>query len=223
MLEPALRGRHTRGHGQFWSRGSYLEKGINQRVVANSGKQRLLDAASELFADYGVDEVTVAQILDVSGVKAPTLYHHFGGKEGLYVSWAVLTLGRIRHEVAEIEPNGQPLERYLESVATCLLSNKGIDLSQVLRDRSRLASPESENQIERAIDSAIVKPLVRAISGTSQTADPRCAAQLFLHLVTGSRGRYRLSGLERQPCIEAVVHLFLNGLRGEVAPKALVD
>ena len=58
-----------------------------------------MTAAGKLFGTTGLSEVTVAQILDQSGVKAPTLYHHFGGKEGLYVAWAcheMLTLTAVQ-------------------------------------------------------------------------------------------------------------------------------
>lgn len=190
--------------------------------TGSSGKNRLMDAAKELFAQYGVDEITVAQILDASGVKAPTLYHHFGGKEGLYVAWAVTVLNQLKDDVADIAPSPGGLDVYLKNVATYLVSNRGIDLSQVLRDRSRLAAPDSEGQIERAIEVAIVRPLAKAIHETVPHLDDRCTAQVFLHLITGARGRYRLSGTSKQPCVEAVVDLFLNGLLAAPVQKSLV-
>lgn len=45
-------------------------------------KQRLLDAAEELFAERGTG-VSVADIVAAAGVAAPTLYRHFGDKDGL--------------------------------------------------------------------------------------------------------------------------------------------
>jgi AcrR family transcriptional regulator len=46
-------------------------------------------AAAALFAESGYDGVTTRQILERAGVEAPSLYHHFGSKLGLYR--AVLT------------------------------------------------------------------------------------------------------------------------------------
>lgn len=53
------------------------------------GREKLLDAAATLFAQSGYDGVTTRQILERAGVEAPSLYHHFGSKLGLYR--AVLT------------------------------------------------------------------------------------------------------------------------------------
>lgn len=53
------------------------------------GREKLLRAAAALFAESGYDGVTTRQILERAGVEAPSLYHHFGSKLGLYR--AVLT------------------------------------------------------------------------------------------------------------------------------------
>ncbi|HEY8518223.1 MAG TPA: helix-turn-helix domain-containing protein [Candidatus Binatia bacterium] len=44
----------------------------------------MLAAAASLFAELGYDAVTTRQILERAGVEAPSLYHHFGSKLGLY-------------------------------------------------------------------------------------------------------------------------------------------
>ncbi len=48
------------------------------------GRESLLAAAAALFAELGYDAVTTRQILERAGVEAPSLYHHFGSKLGLY-------------------------------------------------------------------------------------------------------------------------------------------
>lgn len=48
-----------------------------------SAKQRILDATAELFAESSNGEVSTRAICERAGVKAPTLYHHFGDKQGL--------------------------------------------------------------------------------------------------------------------------------------------
>jgi AcrR family transcriptional regulator len=45
--------------------------------------RRLRDAALALFYDRGYDAASVSDIVAVAGVTPPTLYHHFGSKEGL--------------------------------------------------------------------------------------------------------------------------------------------
>lgn len=48
-----------------------------------STEERILNAAATLLERDGADAVTTRAICDAAGVTAPTLYHHFGDKEGL--------------------------------------------------------------------------------------------------------------------------------------------
>jgi AcrR family transcriptional regulator len=43
----------------------------------------ILDAAAALLEDQGPDALTTRAVCEAAGVKAPTLYHYFGGKGGL--------------------------------------------------------------------------------------------------------------------------------------------
>lgn len=47
-------------------------------------RQRIIDAATRLLEDESGERVSTRDICDAAGVTAPTLYHHFGDKEGLY-------------------------------------------------------------------------------------------------------------------------------------------
>jgi AcrR family transcriptional regulator len=73
-------------------------------------KARLLRAAAELLANSGGSAVSTRQITQQAGVTAPTLYHHFGDKEGLFD--AVVTAGFDEYVAGERDfaPSGQPLE-----------------------------------------------------------------------------------------------------------------
>lgn len=73
-------------------------------------KIRLLKAAADLLATSAGRPVTTRQITSLAGVTAPTLYHHFGDKEGLFN--AVLDAGFEAYVVGERDfaPTGQPLE-----------------------------------------------------------------------------------------------------------------
>jgi AcrR family transcriptional regulator len=56
----------------------------DRRAARPLGRESLLAAATTLFAELGYDAVTTRQILERAGVEAPSLYHHFGSKLGLY-------------------------------------------------------------------------------------------------------------------------------------------
>ncbi|MBP3295945.1 MAG: TetR/AcrR family transcriptional regulator, partial [Lachnospiraceae bacterium] len=48
-----------------------------------STKEKILDAALTLFAENGYDGTSVEQIVNVVGIKAPSLYKHYKGKEDI--------------------------------------------------------------------------------------------------------------------------------------------
>jgi AcrR family transcriptional regulator len=52
-------------------------------TVQNDKRQALLSAAAEVIAERGTEAATTREIYSRAGVKAPTLYHHFGDKRGL--------------------------------------------------------------------------------------------------------------------------------------------
>lgn len=52
-------------------------------AVAATTRERLLTAAAALLAESSDREVSTRAICDLAGVQAPTLYHHFGNKQGL--------------------------------------------------------------------------------------------------------------------------------------------
>ena len=44
-------------------------------------KQKIIDKALELFAARGYDAVSVGEIADAVGIKAPSLYNHYPSKQ----------------------------------------------------------------------------------------------------------------------------------------------
>jgi AcrR family transcriptional regulator len=173
-----------------------------------------MTAASKLFAKSGLSEVTVAQILDQSGVKAPTLYHHFGGKEGLYVTWACHTLDVMDAEFKALASTGPTLRDFLLEAGRILLSQRSMDIMQVMRDRRWLADPDSVEQIDDALKVAVFQPIARAIEDGTTIKDAGDASQLFVHTVSVRRPCYRRAGSIDPAATEEIVDLFLSGVHG---------
>jgi AcrR family transcriptional regulator len=60
-------------------------KSLFARVqTASTSRERLLDAAEELFADYGFNGVSVRQIVEAAKVNLGAIPYHFGTKENLF-------------------------------------------------------------------------------------------------------------------------------------------
>lgn len=190
--------------------------------VTGTGRRRLMEAAAKLFATTGLSEVTVAQILDHSGVKAPTLYHHFGGKEGLYVAWVCHALDGIEAEFKAVESQGVTLEDFLLESCRILLSQRSMDFLQVMRDRRWLANPDSAEQVNDAINVAVFRKIASAIQTGTDVKEPRDAAQLFVHMVTSRRPQYRRSDAVEGIAPGAIVNVFLQGLSAMESPSRAV-
>ena len=77
----ARRRRHLAGGG--YARGEHT-------------RQRLLEAAIELFAELGYERASTRAIARRAGVSLPALQYYFGGKEGLYLACAEYTTEDVR-------------------------------------------------------------------------------------------------------------------------------
>jgi AcrR family transcriptional regulator len=51
----------------------------------NAVRERLLGAALQLFSRKGFESASVRELTEAAKVTRPTLYYHFGSKEGLYL------------------------------------------------------------------------------------------------------------------------------------------
>lgn len=60
-------------------------------MEAKDARARIMEAATRLLAERGAQETSTRAICEAAGVTQPTLYHHFGDKEGLIE--AVVTEG----------------------------------------------------------------------------------------------------------------------------------
>ncbi len=152
---------------------------------SSDGKCRLLEAAKQAFSGNGYGQVGVAAILEGAGVQAPTLYHHFGDKEGLYLQWACSELADVELRLAPIAISAQVTEMALKDFARGLSQDLSFDLRQLLRDAERLQRPESREQVLAAYLQAVYNPLyaiiVRGISrGDIQQEPMGLLAETFI-------------------------------------------
>lgn len=129
-----------------------------------TGKERLQGAADALFAEQGFSAVSVAQILEAAEVQAPTLYHHFGDKEGLFVEWAERAFEELRPHLEAVVCMSDPLEALAAYLHRHFVFAK-LDLDRTLRDAETMARPESRERILAAYLRAVFEPLVALLAG----------------------------------------------------------
>ena len=149
-----------------------------------NGRERILKAAEHQFGARPYQEVSIAPILTAADVQAPTLYYHFGDKEGLFVAWVQEVFQPLQLQVRHMDN----LEEGLAAYATMYFTVVRFDIPQVLRDIKDLARDASKEEVYNAYFTRVYEPL--------------CAL-----LITGmERGE-----LPPEP-VQRVADLFLSGI-----------
>ncbi|MEE2057222.1 TetR/AcrR family transcriptional regulator [Rhodococcus artemisiae] len=65
-------------------------------------KEKVLDAAVEVFGEHGFTAATMAEIVERSGVSVGSIYHHFGGKTEVFNAIWEDFVGLLRGRVDEV-------------------------------------------------------------------------------------------------------------------------
>src|SRR6478735_1153090 len=102
-----------------------------------STKQRLLDAAEEVFAAKGYEAASVEEITKRAGANRAAISFHFGGKERLYIE-TVKYAHRICHdgvpfpEWPEGTPAAERLRGFIRTVVTRMVAEPKPSATQVI-------------------------------------------------------------------------------------------
>src|SRR4051794_33358073 len=86
-------------------------KGETSQVARNVAR-----AAARLFAARGYDATPVRAIVEAAGVTKPTLYYHYGSKEGLAQALLTVPMSRLNDELQKIlDGPGEPVEKLVRT------------------------------------------------------------------------------------------------------------
>ena len=109
-------------------------------------RQVILSRALELFSARGYDAVGVQELVTAAGVTKPTLYHHFGNKEGVLAALIAEDSGPLLEKLAAAADYRGDVQRNLLELASVYLTF-GNTQPQFYRLLSTcyLAPPESES------------------------------------------------------------------------------
>ncbi|GAA3440566.1 TetR/AcrR family transcriptional regulator [Planomonospora venezuelensis] len=161
-------------------------------------RQRILDAARQLFAELGYEHVTMRLIAAEADANIALINRYFGSKRELFAE--VLAMQGRFPGVLE-GPREELPRRLAEYVADRLGSDLGSPVMTALSRSS--ASPEIHDIIKDRVNSAIMEPLVVLLPGE----DARLRAVIATALIAGASTLHRLYGPEAlgSPAREAVV------------------
>ena len=91
---------------------------------SDGARERLMEAAAQLFALRGFEVTTVRDIVTAAGTNLNAINYYFGGKRGLYQAVMLRELERARSFTAELPhaAANDPIEQRLESLVLRLLT-----------------------------------------------------------------------------------------------------
>jgi AcrR family transcriptional regulator len=192
----------------------------------SSTRQRLINAALELFTSQGVTETTTRQIAELAQVNEVTLFRQFGNKQGLLLAviedTAVFThlSESLRAQVQKTSRLDQALKNYasdrlqaLEEIPEVLRSVVGEAGRYTLENRRALgrgvtlANLEVARYLATVIDRENVHPRIPVEKIASLLNE-----MLFGYLVIELTSEFHELWEDREDFLESLVELFLHGV-----------
>ncbi len=163
-------------------------------------RQRILDKALELFAAQGYDSVSVGEIAKAVGIKAPSLYSHFSGKQAIFDAIVSATAAQYEADTDRIDIHVQNAKQdipvFAEITEDALfekvrqlfeysLHNESISRFRRMMTIEQFRSPElaalySRRYVERVLDyhAGIFRALIAA--GEMRAEDPDALAMMYV-------------------------------------------
>lgn len=131
----------------------------DQGVTAN----KILSAASRLFAEKGYANVSIREVCKETNTTAPVIYYHFGSKRGLFekVAQSKVSMGSFISKLEKSSERADPVRALESFVSTYLASfpehafDPGLylrDSATLDRDSARMISAEMEKIRSLATD-----------------------------------------------------------------------
>jgi AcrR family transcriptional regulator len=164
-------------------------------------RERILDAATRLFADEGINATSVDRVIAEADVAPMTVYRKFGGKDGLVAAtverWSVRWLAWLRDESwTDADDPGARLEGLWDALEKWF-ADEGFRGSYVDNVATELrAKPGHPAQVAIAAHRAALRELLGDIVATAGVASPEGAALQLQVLIDGATA---VAVLDRQP------------------------
>lgn len=189
-------------------------------TTIDSVQDRIIAEATRLFGSRGYGSTSVRELVQAAGVTKPTLYYHFGNKEGLFVATAQAHLHALDRMAADALAVDGSLE---EQLSTLLEANIRFALEQpdVLRFLMTCLHQVDHGQPQidmMSVDATLVRYLGKAFYEAAERGevDPRIDVPIAVVNFLGVLRTWSVGAFHGAPlppdAHHTVVRHFLHGV-----------
>ncbi|OLS60334.1 TetR/AcrR family transcriptional regulator [Pseudomonas putida] len=181
-------------------------------------RDRLLEAASSLFASHGYQAIGLRDLASHLGLRTGSLYHHIESKQGLLFELIESSLTDLLYETRQClkgsRSNGERLQRFVQAF---------ISFSQAHPDKLTLLTREAVNlsteqigQIDelKAAYSDLLSEIIAAECGPASEPQARPIALAVLSLLCG-QGQWGAISTAREQIVAFVRGTVRSGMNGQ--------
>jgi AcrR family transcriptional regulator len=164
-------------------------------------RQRILEAADDLFRRVGIRGVGVEALAEAAGTNKMTLYRHFASKDELVAEWVrgIVEKKEAEWDVIAAEHPGDPQAQLVDwsrrvAKKFAEMEERGSALGNALAEL-----PEADHPARRVIDEHRVREheRVRALCREAGFPEPELAADQFYMMIEGAKACVQCIGLKR--------------------------
>lgn len=130
---------------------------------AEETRAAILREAKRLFMELGYRTVSTRMVAEATGVTQPALYHHFSGKEDLYVAVLMRELDEMGRRLAAIAGQDEPVLVRLERAAAYLVGRTHHNLALMQHDIRTELSDAKAAAVGARFFAMVVGPISRII------------------------------------------------------------
>lgn len=160
------------------------------QIEEHATAEKILEAASKLFAERGFANVSVRDICREAGTTAPVIYYYFGSKRGLFdaVARKKISMSDFIRKLSDAAKTGDP-RKGLESFITTYLASfpeHTFDVGLYMRDSAALDKKSARRIFEdleqiRWIATKLIEETMA--KGHFRKTDPQFAADCLLGML----------------------------------------
>ena len=189
------------------------------RVNADVKRREVIAQAAELFDRAGYHTTSVAAVAEAAGIRKPTLYHYFSGKDEIlfWIHEEFIDLLIEKQRARECRSAGETLLAIIGDVLDLMRTHRGH--VRVFFEHHRELSADDQETIEAKRDAyrRMVEDVVaRGVeTGEFREVDPRLTTLAVFGMCNWAYQWYRPDGpLDSGEIAAFFFDLLLNGLRG---------